>query len=147
VKIGKSVSETSAPLTLAYGEYVMKKSSVFEWHRWFKEGQEDVQDKPRSGQPKTQRTHTNVDSVRTLEHSVLEVPTRLQESVRRKEPKLWPDKWILHIDKDPVHDVLRACEFLAKNSIKNRPSTSFNWLRINIFGSFKNLKKKKILKG
>ena len=51
VKIGKSVSETLALLTVAYDEYTMKKLSVFEWHRRFKEGREDVQDDPRSGQP------------------------------------------------------------------------------------------------
>ena len=33
VKIGKSASETLALLTLANGEYTMKKSSVFEQHR------------------------------------------------------------------------------------------------------------------
>jgi hypothetical protein len=38
VKIGKSTSETLTLLTVAYGEHAMKKSSVFEWHRWFKEG-------------------------------------------------------------------------------------------------------------
>jgi hypothetical protein len=32
VKIGKSASEMSALLTVAYGEYTMKKLSVFEWH-------------------------------------------------------------------------------------------------------------------
>jgi hypothetical protein len=37
-------------LTVAYGEYTMTKSSVFEWHRRFKEGWEDVQDDPRSEQ-------------------------------------------------------------------------------------------------
>jgi len=47
----------------------MKKTSVFEWHRRFKEGREDVQDNPRIGQPKTQRTDANVDRVRTLVHS------------------------------------------------------------------------------
>jgi hypothetical protein len=36
-KINKSSGETLAILTLAYGEY-MKKCSVFEWHRQFKEG-------------------------------------------------------------------------------------------------------------
>jgi len=69
VKIGKSASETLALLTVAYGEYAVKKSSVFAWHRRFKEGQEDVQDDSRSGQPKTQRTDANVDRVRTLLHS------------------------------------------------------------------------------
>ena len=69
VKIGKSASEMLALLTVAYGEYAMKKSSVFEWHRWFKEGREDVQNNPRSGQPKTPRTDANVDRVQTLARS------------------------------------------------------------------------------
>jgi transposase len=51
---------------MAYGEYSMKKSSVFEWHRRFKERREDGQNDPRSGQPKKQRTDTNVDKVRTF---------------------------------------------------------------------------------
>jgi hypothetical protein len=38
---------------LAYDEYAMKKSSVAEWYRLFKEGQEDMQADSRSGQPKT----------------------------------------------------------------------------------------------
>jgi len=46
VKIGKSDSEMLAILTVAYGEYALKKSSVFEWHRRFKEGREDMQDDP-----------------------------------------------------------------------------------------------------
>jgi hypothetical protein len=53
-------------LTVAYGEYAMKKSSIFECHKQLKEGWEDVQDDPRSGQPKTQRTYANVDRVRTM---------------------------------------------------------------------------------
>jgi len=47
----------------------------------------------------------------------LEVRTRLRESVRRKRPGLWPDKWIRHHDNAPAHDALRFHEFLAKNSI------------------------------
>jgi hypothetical protein len=58
VNIGKSASEKIALLTVAYGEYTIKKSSVFEWHRGFKEGREDVKDDPISGQPKTQRKDT-----------------------------------------------------------------------------------------
>jgi hypothetical protein len=55
VKIGKTGSET-ALLTVTYGEYAMKKLSVFEWHRRFKEGRIDMKDDPRIGQPKTQKT-------------------------------------------------------------------------------------------
>jgi hypothetical protein len=39
VKIGKSASETLVLLRMAYGEYTMKKSSVFEWHRRSSKGE------------------------------------------------------------------------------------------------------------
>ena len=58
---------------MAYGEYAMKKSSVFEWHKRFKEGREDVKDDPRSEQPKTQRADANVDRAQTLVHSGVRV--------------------------------------------------------------------------
>jgi hypothetical protein len=52
VKIGKSASEMLAILISSCGEYALKKSSSFEWHRPFKDGHEDMQDVPGSGQPK-----------------------------------------------------------------------------------------------
>ena len=52
VKISKCASETLTLLTVAYGEYGMKKSSVFEWHRRLGRAR-NVQDDPRSWQPKT----------------------------------------------------------------------------------------------
>jgi len=76
VKIGKSASETLALLTVAYGEYAMKKSSVFEWHRLFKDGL-DVPDDPGTGQPKTQRTISNVDRVRSLVRPVGRLSVRV----------------------------------------------------------------------
>jgi hypothetical protein len=48
-KLGKSTSETLQMLTEAYGADAMKKSNVFEWHKRFKEGQEDVKDDKRTG--------------------------------------------------------------------------------------------------
>jgi hypothetical protein len=42
--IGKSASEKLHMLILAYGEYAMRELSVFEWHRWFKERREVVQE-------------------------------------------------------------------------------------------------------
>jgi hypothetical protein len=52
VKTGKSASGTLDLLKVAYGEYAKKKICVFEWHRRFKKGRENVQDGPRVGQPK-----------------------------------------------------------------------------------------------
>jgi hypothetical protein len=51
------------------------------------------------------------------EQCYLEVLTRLQESVWRKRPEAWPDKWILHHDNVPAHDALRVRDFLAKKSV------------------------------
>jgi transposase len=58
-KLGKSMSETLQMLTEAHGANAMKKSSVFEWHKRFKEGREDVKDDKRTGRPKTHRTDEN----------------------------------------------------------------------------------------
>jgi hypothetical protein len=44
VKISKSASEMSDPLTLAYG--ISYEETVSERHRQVKEGREDVQDDP-----------------------------------------------------------------------------------------------------
>jgi len=51
------------------------------------------------------------------QHCYLEVLTRFWESVQRKRPGLWPDKWILHHDNAPACDTFRVCEFQAKNSV------------------------------
>jgi hypothetical protein len=39
VKIGNSASETLGLLTLAYGEYAVKKWSNFEWHKRYRGGE------------------------------------------------------------------------------------------------------------
>jgi hypothetical protein len=58
-KFGKITSEILQMLTEVYGADAMKKSSVFEWHKSFKEGREDVNDDERTGRPKTPRTDVN----------------------------------------------------------------------------------------
>jgi hypothetical protein len=46
-------------LTEAYGADAMKKSSVFKWHKRFKDIREDVKDDERTGRPKTHPTDEN----------------------------------------------------------------------------------------
>jgi hypothetical protein len=55
-----------------------------------------------------------------------EVLTGLRESVRRKIPELWPDRWFLHNDNAPAHDALRFREFLAKKSITNKENPPYS---------------------
>jgi hypothetical protein len=50
-------------LTEAYGADAMKKSSIFEWHKRFKKGREDVKDNERTECPKTHWTYGNVEKV------------------------------------------------------------------------------------
>jgi transposase len=42
---------TSAIFSEAYEGEAMEKSTVFEWHKLFKEGSENVEDDARSGRP------------------------------------------------------------------------------------------------
>jgi len=64
VKLGKTPSEALELLQQVYGDETMSRSRVFEWHKRFREGRQDVEDDPRSGRPSTSRTDANVERVR-----------------------------------------------------------------------------------
>ena len=49
-----------------YGDETMSRSCVFEWHKRFKEGREDVEDDSRSGRPSTSRIADNVERVKQM---------------------------------------------------------------------------------
>ena len=51
-----------------------------------------------------------------------EVLMKLRERVRRKQPELWRNGWILHQDNAPAHNALSVQQFLA-NKISLRFST------------------------
>ena len=55
-KLGKSASKTLLMLSQVYGDFCLKRTTVFEWHKRFKEGREDVNDDDRPGVPVTHRT-------------------------------------------------------------------------------------------
>jgi hypothetical protein len=54
---------------MAYGVESMKKSDVFELHKLFVEGRENVEDDERSDRPRPHRTDENVERVHNLVHS------------------------------------------------------------------------------
>ena len=64
VRLGKSPSEALRMLQEVYGQETMSRSRVFEWHKHFKEGREEVEDDARSGRPSSSRTEDNVERVR-----------------------------------------------------------------------------------
>ena len=66
VKPNKSATETFASLTEAYGDATLSRTMVFKWHKAFKEGQENVEDDPRSGRPISSTNDQNVEVVRAV---------------------------------------------------------------------------------
>jgi hypothetical protein len=69
VKLGRTASDTCTVLFEAYGGEAMKNSSVFEWHKWFREGHENMDNDERSCLPRSPRTDEDAEKVQNLVHS------------------------------------------------------------------------------
>ena len=69
VKLGKTATETLKILHDVYDDSSMSRTKVFEWHKQFVEGRENMEDDPKSGRPCTFTTDTNIEKVRQLVHS------------------------------------------------------------------------------
>ena len=59
-------TETLKMLSDVYGDSSHSKTRVFEWHKRFVEGREDVEDDPKSRRPCTSTTVINIKEVRQL---------------------------------------------------------------------------------
>ena len=58
--LGKTPTEALKLLQEVNGDDTMSRTRLFEWHRRFKEGREEVEEDRRSGRPSTSRTDKNV---------------------------------------------------------------------------------------
>lgn len=68
-KLGRTPTETFEMLKAAYGDQTLSRARVFEWHKRFSSGREDVDDDPRPGRPSTSRNSDNVEKVKELVQS------------------------------------------------------------------------------
>ncbi len=68
VHSGKKPCECLQSLRAVFGPRTMSETQIRFWHKCFKEGdmQTSTTDRPRSGRPRSQQTHNNIESVRTL---------------------------------------------------------------------------------
>ena len=66
VKRGKNPTECLEMLQNGYGDDCMSRARVFEWHKRFKSGREDVEDDLKSGRPSTPKTADNIDLVNRM---------------------------------------------------------------------------------
>ena len=62
-KLGKTATETYGMLQTAYGPSCMNRSSVFQWHKRFKEGRESLRDDERCGRSREVRTSEMIGQI------------------------------------------------------------------------------------
>ena len=90
VQLGKTPTETFNLLQEVYGDATMSRTRIFEWHKRFREGREDVEDDPRSGRPTTSRTNENVECVREKVHSDRRLTVRMiADELSMNSERVW----------------------------------------------------------
>jgi hypothetical protein len=146
VKLGKNASNTCAVLSEAYGGEAMKKWSVSEWHKQFKE---------LACWNHKWRQYWSLPLISTVLFTLkpfhkakpsnqayyVEVLKWLCETVHRKRPEIWPNNWILHHNDAPAHKVLYVMQFLAQKTITEMKHPScYPDLVLNDFWLFPKIK-------
>ena len=77
VKLRKTPTECFKLLKEVYGEDVMSRMQIFEWHKRFEKGCEDVEDDPKTGRSSTTRTDENIIRVKQLVRSHRRLTARM----------------------------------------------------------------------
>jgi len=65
-KTGNSVTETLQMVNAAYGDQALSCLKVFRWYGQFRDGQESIEDDPRSGWPTECHNDNNVEKISQL---------------------------------------------------------------------------------
>ena len=77
VRLGKTPTEALKLLQEVYGDDMMSRTRLFEWHRRFKEGRKEVKNDHRSVRPSASRTDENVKCVRKKVRSDCRLTVRM----------------------------------------------------------------------
>ena len=108
-KLGKTATETYGMLQTAYGPSCMNRSSVFQWHKRFKEGRESLRDDERCGRSREDRTSEMIGQINDFMNRdrieyYIEVLREFRKTFRRKRPELFESgQWHFHQDNAPKH--------------------------------------------
>ena len=131
--LGKTATKTYGMLQTAYGPSCMNRSSVFQWHKRFKEGRESVRDDERCGRSREVRTSEMIGQIndfmnRDRRVSIETLSAQFNVSVgavhiiihefrkrfRRKRPELFESgQWHFHQDNAPVHNSILVTDYLT----------------------------------
>jgi hypothetical protein len=76
-KVDFSATKTVKLIQKAYGDAALSRTTIFEWHKRFREGRDLVKDGERSGWPTTSRTDDNIAAVDKMVKEDRKVTSRL----------------------------------------------------------------------
>ena len=131
-KLGKTATETYGMLQTAYGPSCMNQSSVFQWHKRFKEGRESLRDDERCGRSREVRTsemigHWVPTGITVNKEYYIEVLREFRKTFRRKRPELFESgQWHIHQDNAPVHKYILVTDYLTQMGIKTVPHPPYS---------------------
>lgn len=111
VKLNKTATESFRMLTQVYGKECMSRARVFEWHKRFSEGRDDVEDDDRCGRPCTSRTDSIVKRIE-----------QIVQNDRRLSIRMIAE--MVSIDKETVRQILH--EDLNMTSERKRNAKQIN---------------------
>ena len=60
-----------------YGDNLMSRSRMFEWHKRFSEGREEVEDDEHPGRPSTSKTDQNIQKISDIVHKDQRLSVRM----------------------------------------------------------------------
>ena len=76
-KVDFSATKTVELIQKAYGDAALSRTTIFEWHKRFREGRESMKEDERSGRPTTSRTDDNIAAVDRMVKEDRNVTSRL----------------------------------------------------------------------
>ena len=121
----------------------MSRTRLFEWHRRFKEGREDVEDDHRSGRPSTSRTDENVERVRQKVRSNCRLTVRMiADELGMNSERVWrnimQDLGMRKICTKTIPKLLKEGQkewhVQVCQDILEQPKTEPNWLKRVVTG-------------
>ena len=131
-KLGKTATETYGMLQTAYGPSCMNRSSVFQWHKRFKEGRESLRDDERCGRSREVSMgiiyiHWVPTGITVNKEYYIEVLREFRKTFRRKRPELFESgQWHFHQDNAPVHKSILVTDYLTQMGIKTVPHPPYS---------------------
>ena len=113
-------------LQTAFRPSCMNRTSVFEWHKRFKEGRESVRDDERCGRSKEVNTPELIGLMVSIRVTMLRVLSESRKRFLGKRPALFKSgQWHFQRDNAPVHNSILVTDYLTKMGTKTVPQPPF----------------------